>query len=178
MFFRVIRKVYHGGIPFKLVLLGENRQFIPQVFLYAKDRYGDDILHYGWAESRKEYLQFLLQGDICISTAIQENFGISMVEAAALGCFPLLPRRLSYPELTPLEWQDQILYNREEELLKKLKNLLLNPPCRETKKSICRYYSEHHWIRSIEEYDLLLDRLFVQSRLFLRILGENSCQKK
>ena len=41
----------------------------------------------------------LQSADIYVSTAAHEFFGIAAVEAIAAGCYPLLPRRLSYPEL-------------------------------------------------------------------------------
>jgi hypothetical protein len=53
----------------------------------------------------------LWQADIAVSTAIQEFFGISVVEAMYCGCVPVLPRRLSYPELLPAEHHDACLYD-------------------------------------------------------------------
>jgi len=36
---------------------------------------------------------------VAVSTAAHEFFGIGMVEAAAAGALPVLPRRLAYPEV-------------------------------------------------------------------------------
>ncbi|TFG42538.1 MAG: hypothetical protein E4H43_03000 [Bacteroidia bacterium] len=44
------------------------------------------------------------------SAAIQENFGISVIEAMLMGCVPLLPDRLSYPEILPEEFHEHFLY--------------------------------------------------------------------
>ena len=41
----------------------------------------------------------MAQADVVVSTADHEFFGIGIVEATAAGAVPLLPRRLSYPEL-------------------------------------------------------------------------------
>jgi len=41
----------------------------------------------------------LSEADVFVSTARHEFFGISVVEAIAAGVYPLLPRRLSYPEI-------------------------------------------------------------------------------
>jgi hypothetical protein len=47
-----------------------------------------------------------------VSTAIHEFYGIAVMEAAYCGCRPLLPRRLSYPEL----YDETFLYDDEKEL--------------------------------------------------------------
>ena len=41
----------------------------------------------------------LFCSDVAVSTADHEFFGIAMVEAAAAGAYPLVPRRLAYPEV-------------------------------------------------------------------------------
>lgn len=156
IFFRVLRKIDPEVHPFRLILLGENAQFVPKVFSYAKERYAKRIIQYGWAHSRKKYWQLLHKSRICVSTAAQENFGISMVEAACSGCVPLLPDRLSYPELIPPGMKDQLLYSREEELLEKLIFQLDHPLPDEEKTVLRRHYMEHCWSRRIHEWDGLL----------------------
>jgi len=67
-----------------------------------------------------------MQGTIVISTASQENFGISVVEAIRYGCIPLLPNRLSYPEIIPKVFHGDFLYKDQSELVEKLCFLILN----------------------------------------------------
>ena len=55
-------------------------------------------------------------------TAEHEFYGISVIEAVRAGCHPVLPARLSYPELFPAEY----LYE-DGELFGRLKVLLENP---------------------------------------------------
>jgi glycosyltransferase involved in cell wall biosynthesis len=57
------------------------------------------ISHFGYVENRDDYYKMLVQGDIVVSTARHEFFGISIVEAVRAGCFPVVPKRLVYPEL-------------------------------------------------------------------------------
>ncbi len=44
-------------------------------------------------------MQALLDTDVFVSTATHEFFGLSAAEAIAAGAYPLLPDRLSYPEV-------------------------------------------------------------------------------
>ncbi len=73
----------------------------------------------GYASSRQDYAHILKQGSVVISTATHEFFGISVLEAVRAGCRPLLPKRLSYPELFP----DKFLFE-DKEFFKSLKNTL------------------------------------------------------
>ena len=73
--------------------------------------------------SKAEYYTLLAKSRIAISTALLEMFGISMVEAAMLGCIPLVPNRLSYKEL----FWEKFRYNDIAELHWKLTNMVNNP---------------------------------------------------
>lgn len=125
LFFDALREARRRGLDFELALLGENFQKVPQPFLKAREEFGDRIKQYGWASSREDYIRWLREGDIVISCAIQENFGISVMEALRWGCRPLLPRRLSYPELIPEGFHDEVFYRHDEELAERLCSLLL-----------------------------------------------------
>ena len=41
----------------------------------------------------------LSNADVIVSTAHHDFFGVSVVEAISAGAYPLLPRRLAYPEI-------------------------------------------------------------------------------
>lgn len=49
--------------------------------------------------SKPDYYQLLSESQVVVSFALQENFGFGVAEAAHLGCVPVLPDRLVYPEL-------------------------------------------------------------------------------
>jgi glycosyltransferase involved in cell wall biosynthesis len=49
--------------------------------------------------SKDQYYDVLAQSKVVVSYALQENFGFGIAEAAYLGCTPVLPNRLVYPEL-------------------------------------------------------------------------------
>jgi glycosyltransferase involved in cell wall biosynthesis len=119
-FFAALDAVDRRGVPFRLALLGENFQVVPKEFLAARERYGARIIQYGFVESRAAYLDWLRQGTVVVSTAEQENFGMSIVEAVRLGCRPLLPARLSYPELIPPDLHAACFYRDQEDLIERL----------------------------------------------------------
>ncbi len=98
-FFKTLFLLEEKGIPFKLIVLGQSFRNQPPIFKVAETRLRERIIHFGYVDSREEYGSLLQQGDIVVSTAHHEFFGISVIEAVRAGCRPLLPQRLSYPEL-------------------------------------------------------------------------------
>jgi glycosyltransferase involved in cell wall biosynthesis len=114
-FFAALFELAKRRIAFKLVVLGESFRNQPPVFAEARIKLKRQIIKFGHAQSRREYVQWLRQGDVVLSTASHEFFGISVIEAVRAGCRPLLPNRLSYPELFPADY----LY-ADDELVAKL----------------------------------------------------------
>lgn len=100
-FFYSLEELAEKGYPFKLIILGQAFREIPPIFDLAKKTFAEQILHCGYVSSKKEYFGWLKKADIVVSTALHEFFGISVMEAVAAGCIPVVPDRLSYPELYP-----------------------------------------------------------------------------
>lgn len=65
--------------------------------------------------SRDEYLAVLAASSLVVSTADQEFFGVSVVEAIHAGAFPVLPDRLVYPERIPVPLRTRCLYRSRRE---------------------------------------------------------------
>ena len=126
-FFSALDAVMARGIDFRLALLGENFANIPGTFDRARNRYGDRILQYGHVKTREEYLNWLTRGDMVISTARQENFGIAIVEAIRFGCIPILPFRLSYPEIIPDSFHEDFFYRGSDDLIEKICSVISSP---------------------------------------------------
>lgn len=123
-FLRSLRAV--EDLPWGLALCGERFRTLPSEHDEVLAEFGDRVVHDGWA-TRDRYAEVLGMATVAISTARQEFFGISMVEAGAAGVLPLLPDRLSYPEVFPEEQHSRILYGSEESLARRLREVLSNP---------------------------------------------------
>lgn len=99
LFFDALRLLKAKGVDFRIIVLGQSFMRKPDCFAVAREEFAQEILHFGYAESRDEYVRLLRRGDIVVSTARHEFFGIAILEAIRAGCYPLLPDDLSYPEL-------------------------------------------------------------------------------
>ena len=110
LFFETVFGLQAEGLDFRVAVAGEHFKETPPIFDRAREALGDRIVHFGFVESRTAYLELLRSCDIVCSTAIHEFFGVSVLEAVAAGCRPVLPNRLSYPELLPLETRERYLY--------------------------------------------------------------------
>ncbi len=159
-FFRSLDEVLNRGLDFRLALLGENFQKVPKEFITAKDRFRHRIVCYGYEPNREKYREWLMKGSIVISTARQENFGISVVEAIRYGCIPLLPDRLSYPEIIPKAFHSDFLYKDRAELVEKLADLLSNYSRFQVKRqNLSRAMACFAWEHLIDTYDETLKNL-------------------
>jgi glycosyltransferase involved in cell wall biosynthesis len=125
-FFRAVYTLAGEGLDFGLILLGESFRNWPVEFLEARERLGDRIAHFGYTEDVAAYRRLLWQADVVVSTALHEFFGTAVIEACYCGCFPVLPRRLSYPELIPPSLHDLCLYDDFDGLLARLRHALLH----------------------------------------------------
>jgi glycosyltransferase involved in cell wall biosynthesis len=128
-FFRVVNRLDDTGLRFRLILAGQTFSEQPPAFETGFRRYAERVLHYGYAESFEEYAALLHRSDLVVSTSIHEFFGISMLEAIHCGCHPLLPNRLTYPELIPANLHRPllhapVLYDAENDLFEALRRLL------------------------------------------------------
>lgn len=98
-FFQALTILKKKNIEFKVSVIGEEFKESPPVFEKSKTIFQDEILYWGFQQTREDYLKVLSQSDVFISTANHEFFGVSVVEAISTGLYPVLPKRLAYPEL-------------------------------------------------------------------------------
>ncbi|MBN1766450.1 MAG: DUF3524 domain-containing protein [Sedimentisphaerales bacterium] len=125
-FFEVLFDLDRASIDFRLIVAGQTFREAPPVFAAARKTLAHRIDHFGYVEDRQRYLYLLRRADIVVSTAIHEFFGLSVLEAVAAGCRPLLPNRLSYPELFPPDSHKYLLYKNQQSLRDQLTQLCQN----------------------------------------------------
>jgi glycosyltransferase involved in cell wall biosynthesis len=98
-FFEALDHLAQRTSGFRVSVLGQRFDRVPEVFEHARRRLRQHIDHWGYLASREDYWRVLAGADIVVSTAKHEFFGIAVLEAVAAGCLPLVPRRLAYPEV-------------------------------------------------------------------------------
>jgi len=70
---------------------------------------------FGFIESREDYIGLLRRCDVVLSTALHDFQGLAIQEACTLGCTPLVPDALVYPEYIDSEFRYSFNGDNEEE---------------------------------------------------------------
>jgi glycosyltransferase involved in cell wall biosynthesis len=158
-FFRAMLALAREGIPFELAVCGESFQQPPDIFDSAARQLNSQVIHWGYAR-QDLYRRLLWEATLTVSTAHHEFFGISILEAAYCQTLPLVPNRLSYPEILPTAFHEPCLYDGEVELLELLKQALENPQStRKTAQALAIQVENYNWKKWAPEYDRLLEEL-------------------
>ncbi|MDX1531001.1 MAG: DUF3524 domain-containing protein, partial [Rhodothermales bacterium] len=161
-FFRTMNRLDDAGAEFRLILAGEHFEVQPPEFETAFRRYADRIIHYGYADDLAEYAKLLHRADLVVSTARHEFFGVAMMEAIYCGCHPLLPNRLTYPELIPERLHRPllhapVLYDSEDDLFEVLRRILTGED-QPLPESVLREIPERlAWPEQVRAYDALFE---------------------
>ncbi len=157
-FFRAMNRLDDTGCDFRLILAGKSFREQPAEFEEAFERYAERILHYGYAEDFSEYSRLLHRADVVVSTALHEFFGVAIMEAIYCGCHPLLPNRLSYPELVPDTHHQPllhapVLYEDEDELFGVLRKILDGDQRTLPPATLRKIPQPFDWSTHVEAYD-------------------------
>jgi len=158
-FFRTLFFLAEEGLPFRLAILGETFRKWPPVFEEARRRLANHIVRFGYMPDRQAYEAHVRAADIAVSTAIQERFGLAMVEAMAAGCFPLMPNRLSYPELVPEPWHETFLYDDDPSLRRKLAALLRGQGPWDRARQLAEEAQRFDWSNRAPAFDAALEKV-------------------
>ena len=152
LFFRVLKKVKQDGSDFGLVVLGENFSRSPNIFGEIKKELSDHITQWGYVDSFKEYAEWLWKSDIMPVTSNQEFFGASVMEAIYCNVWPILPNRLTYPELIPSKYHVNNIYRTEDELYQKI-SLAIKNHSNMIKGQLCTIAEKFDWKVMAPKYD-------------------------
>ena len=159
-FFRALRRL-DAGLRFEVSVLGESYREQPVEFDEAREWLGRRIAAWGHVESREDYRAELMRADVFVSTALHEFFGLAVVEAGLAGAFPLLPRRLSYPELLDIEddgWSEHLYDGRAGDLAHHLKRLIgVKASGRLVRDSVRSPFSRFLWDHRVGALDARLE---------------------
>ncbi|XP_058122058.1 glycosyltransferase-like domain-containing protein 1-like [Anopheles ziemanni] len=109
------------NVDFHVSILGERFETVPKCFENIQQLLPGKVIHFG-PLPKVDYYRTLAEGDVVLSTALHEFYGVAMLEAVHCGCVPLAPNRLVYPELYP---KDK-LFNTTAQLVKQLYNWCRN----------------------------------------------------
>ena len=128
LLFRALRLLKERRIDFRISILGEEMKTRMPCFEEGKQEFSKEIIHFGFAASKDEYMRILKEADLFISTADHEFFGIAAVEAVAAGCIPIVPGHLAYPEV--LQKYSEYFYKPQSSvsLVEVVKRLLSENP--------------------------------------------------
>lgn len=96
----LIRELKRLNVVFQMHVVGQQFRQQPVEFDEIKTLLLEcnALGEWGFVESELRYRQLLQQADVVLSTALHDFQGLSVLEAVASGCRPLLPARQAYPE--------------------------------------------------------------------------------
>ena len=161
LFFRILEELYDENINFSLIVLGQKHKEYPEIFDLAFKKLRDRIIHFGYCDSYSEYMKYITMSNILPVTSKQDFFGIGIVEAVSSGNIPILPNRLSYPEIFDYKNKKNLFYKNENDLKKKLiytiENISnLNQEIQDLSKSI---FMKFNWDTMAKKYDKQFEKI-------------------
>jgi glycosyltransferase involved in cell wall biosynthesis len=155
-FFKALDVLAARDVPFQLALCGQQFGKQPAAFADWLKRLDNRIRHVGYAPP-DVYARLLWQSDVTVSTAQHEFFGISILEAIYARTFPILPDRLSYPEIVPDEFHRSCLYDDFDALVGRLGDALADIIGTRAKAALLApFAAKYQWQNLAPEYDARL----------------------
>jgi len=123
-FFSAVSGLAEEGLDFEVVVAGQSFRETEGLMRGAAEALGARLVHCDEPKDRAEYAALLASADVAVSTALNEFFGLAMIEACYAGATPLVPDRLSYPEVYGPEYR----YSGREELVARLRSYVTHRP--------------------------------------------------
>lgn len=163
----IVQQLIEQKTRFRLHLLGQRfRQEPPEFELLGQllqqhyDAHNISPGHSGYVADRAEYCRVLAGADVVLSTALHDFQGLSVLEAVTLGCTPLTPAALVYPEYLPPDCMYSILENDKKTALNAVGMLQLWATQKATSEALPRVSTERFYpISLISAYAQLIRKL-------------------
>ena len=163
-FFKALYQLDEEGFDFEVAVCGECFAQKPEIFLEAREKLATKIVQFGFVKDFGEYATWLWKADILPVNSIHDFFGASVVQAMYCNCYPLLPKRLAYPEHIPEDFHQKFFYDDFDDLVEKLRNLILN--IREVRKeNIQTFVTKYDWQKMAPVYDDTFEELIINGLL-------------
>ena len=96
-------EVMDRNLSVEFVVLGASFGRQPEGWGAMRERMGRTCLHWGYAESQKEYQEWLWRAHLAPIHPHQEYFGLSVVEAMRCRTLPWVPKSHAYVDTMPQE---------------------------------------------------------------------------
>jgi len=154
-FFEAVRVLAAEGLDFEVAVAGQEFRDTKDGFSEAMAGLGDRLVHIGQPDDRHAYARLLTSCDISVSTAINEFFGIAMMESCYAGCEPLVPDRLAYTDLYPPGCR----YEGVEQLVACLRSHIVERPEPGIRKDLAARYTFDRLVPEYSRELLGLERL-------------------
>jgi len=148
-FFSAVMALAGEGLDFEVAVAGQTFRETEGLMRQAAEQLGSRLVHCDEPATRADYAQLLASADVAVSTATNEFFGLAMIEACYAGCAPVVPDRLAYPELYPV----QMRYRSHDALVAQLRSHITHRPEPGTARGIAEQFT---FDRLAGAYDALL----------------------
>lgn len=162
-FFDIVRSLDREELPFEISVIGRAYRDVPRAIEEMRTVLGHRIARWGFLEGA-DYAEALASSDVVVSTAWQETQGIAVIEAIRAGCDPLLPNRLSYPEVLGSELSKKHLYQSKGDLRRRLRWMTRHPDRVRATSNHFDSMERFGWPKVAPQFDALIENMVFHDR--------------
>jgi len=152
LFFSTLFTLKQNGVKFKLAVLGEQFNRSPKIFSQVPELFKEELIQFGYCNDEQDYMKHLQLADILPVTAVQDFFGISVVEAMYCNTIPLLPKRLAYVEHIPKKLHNAFFYEDNKTYAQQLQRMIFNVQILR-KQNVQQFVKQYNWVAIKATYE-------------------------